>query len=50
MGSTAEMLAKWLGAPVVLVVDVGATARSAAAVLLGIRALSIRRRSWRGVI
>src|SRR5262245_12844021 len=33
-GSTAE-LAKWLGAPVLLVLDVGAMARSAAAVLLG---------------
>jgi len=33
-GSTAEV-AKWLGAPIVLVLDVGAMARSAAAVLLG---------------
>jgi cobyrinic acid a,c-diamide synthase len=33
-GSTAQ-IAKWLGAPVVLVIDVGATARSAAAVALG---------------
>src|SRR6266702_330199 len=33
-GSTAE-IAKWLGAPLVLVLDAGAIARSAAAVLLG---------------
>jgi len=33
-GSTAEM-AKWLGAPLVLVLDVGAQARSGAAVVLG---------------
>ena len=33
-GSTAE-IAKWLGAPLVLVLDVGAQARSAAAVVLG---------------
>jgi cobyrinic acid a,c-diamide synthase len=34
VGSTAE-IAKWLGAPVLLVLDAGAVARSAAAVLLG---------------
>jgi cobyrinic acid a,c-diamide synthase len=37
-GSTAEM-AKWLGAPMILVVDAGAMVRSAAAVVLGFERL-----------
>src|SRR5207247_10380604 len=47
-GSTAQV-AKWLGAPVVLIVDAGAQSRSAAATVLGFERLDPALRGAAGV-